>query len=52
MKNGTSYLFLMNHTDAELRTESGSAGMTDLLTGSQVSGTAAVPAKGVMILKG
>ncbi|BCG57528.1 beta-galactosidase [Paenibacillus sp. URB8-2] len=52
VKNGTPYLFLLNHTDGELTAEIGSAGMTDLLTGRAVSGTAVVPAKGVMILKG
>ncbi|MFD1775371.1 beta-galactosidase [Paenibacillus rhizophilus] len=52
IKNGTPYLFLLNHTDGELAAEIGSAGMTDLLSGREVSGTAAIPAKGVMILKG
>ncbi|OBZ08796.1 beta-galactosidase [Bacillus sp. FJAT-27264] len=50
VKNGVSYLFLLNHTNGELSADIGSTERTDLLTGNKVSGTAAIPAHGVLIL--
>ncbi|NJJ41712.1 beta-galactosidase [Paenibacillus sp. 7028] len=41
IKNGTPYLFLLNHTGGELAAEIGSAGMYDLLTGEEVTGRSA-----------
>ncbi|WP_410513606.1 beta-galactosidase [Paenibacillus sp. BR2-3] len=52
VKDGVSYLFLLNHTESELTAEIGSAMRTDLLTGKTVSGSAVVPGRGVLILKG
>ena len=51
VKNGESFLFLLNHTEADLSAEIGSAPRTDLLTNKTVSGTAVVPSRGVLILK-
>ncbi|MBT2290339.1 beta-galactosidase [Paenibacillus albidus] len=50
VKDGVSYLFLLNHTPGELSAEIGSAERTDLLTGKTFSGSAAVPGRGVLIL--
>lgn len=52
VKEGVSYLFLLNHTDSELSAEIGSTERTDLLTGKKVSGSAVVSGRGVLILKG
>ncbi|MCL6601765.1 MAG: beta-galactosidase [Paenibacillus sp.] len=51
VKNGVSYLFLLNHTETDLSAEIGSALRVDLLTGKSESGTAVVPSRGVLILK-
>ena len=51
VKNGESFLFLLNHTEADLSAEIGSAPRTDLLTNKTVSGTAVVPSRGVLMLK-
>lgn len=50
VKDGVSYLFLLNHTEGELQAEIGAAERTDLLTGQKVSGLATVPGRGVLIL--
>jgi beta-galactosidase len=52
VKGDDTYLFLLNHTEGELTAEIGAAERTDLLTGTKVSGTAVVPGRGVLILKG
>jgi beta-galactosidase len=50
VKEGVSYLFLLNHTTGDLSAEIGATERTDLLTGNKVSGSAVVPARGVLIL--
>lgn len=50
VKNGVSYLFLLNHSAEELTADIGSGERTDLLTGKKFSGVTAVPGRGVMIL--
>ncbi|MNI21045.1 Beta-galactosidase BgaP [compost metagenome] len=50
VKDGVSYLFLLNHKEGELSADIGSAERTDLLTGKTFSGTAVVPGRGVLIL--
>ncbi|MEK5252672.1 beta-galactosidase [Paenibacillus sp. FSL F4-0125] len=50
VKEGVSYLFLLNHTTGDLSADIGAAERTDLLTGNKVSGSAVVPARGVLIL--
>ncbi|MNW67509.1 Beta-galactosidase BgaA [compost metagenome] len=50
MKDGVSYLFLLNHHEGELSADIGAAERTDLLTGKTFSGTAVVPGRGVLIL--
>ncbi|MNM49630.1 Beta-galactosidase BgaP [compost metagenome] len=50
VKDGASYLFLLNHTENELTAEIGERSLKDLLTGESFQGTAAVPGRGVRIL--
>lgn len=50
VKDGVSYLFLLNHKEEELGADIGTAERTDLLTGQTYSGTAMVPGRGVLIL--
>lgn len=50
VKDGVSYLFLLNHKEEELGADIGTAERTDLLTGEIYSGTAIVPGRGVLIL--
>lgn len=50
VKNGVSYLFLLNHSAEELTADIGSGERTDLLTGKKFSGVTSVPGRGVMIL--
>lgn len=50
VKEGVSYLFLLNHTTGDLSADIGATERTDLLTGNKVSGSAVVPARGVLIL--
>ncbi|QSF45728.1 beta-galactosidase [Paenibacillus tianjinensis] len=50
VKDGVSYLFLLNHHEGELSADIGAAERTDLLTGKSFSGTAVVPGRGVLIL--
>jgi beta-galactosidase len=50
VKEGVSYLFLLNHTAEELSADIGSGERTDLLTGKTFSGSAVVPGRGVLIL--
>ncbi|MNN78629.1 Beta-galactosidase BgaA [compost metagenome] len=52
VKDGVSYLFLLNHKEGELSADIGAAKRTDLLTGKTFSGTAVVPGRGVLILSG
>ncbi|KAA9004727.1 beta-galactosidase [Paenibacillus spiritus] len=52
VKDGKSFLFLLNHAASELPADIGAAERTDLLTGRAVSGQVMVPARGVMILEG
>ncbi|AIQ45165.1 beta-galactosidase [Paenibacillus sp. FSL R7-0273] len=50
VKDGVSYLFLLNHNEGESIADIGGATRTDLLTGKAYSGTAVVPGRGVLIL--
>ncbi|MNP74602.1 Beta-galactosidase BgaA [compost metagenome] len=50
VKDGVSYLFLLNHNEQESTADIGEVERTDLLTGSTYSGTAIVPGRGVLIL--
>lgn len=50
VKDGVSYLFLLNHTAQELRADIGTGERTDLLTGQKFSGSTPVPGRGVLIL--
>ncbi|MHA6534023.1 beta-galactosidase [Paenibacillus sp. BAC0078] len=50
VKDGVSYLFLLNHKEGELSADIGSTERTDLLTGKKFSSTAVVPGRGVLIL--
>ncbi|WP_339171559.1 beta-galactosidase [Paenibacillus sp. FSL H7-0943] len=50
VKDGVSYLFLLNHTAGDLSADIGAAERTDLLTGNVISGSAVVPGRGVLIL--
>ncbi|MBY9078536.1 beta-galactosidase [Paenibacillus sp. HN-1] len=50
VKDGASYLFLLNHTENELTAEIGERSLKDLLTGETFQSTAAVPGRGVRIL--
>ena len=50
VKDGVSYLFLLNHTAGELIADIGTTERTDLLTGKKFSGSAVVPGRGVLIL--
>lgn len=50
VKDGVSYLFLLNHKEGDLSTDIGTAERTDLLTGRKYSGSAVVPGRGVLIL--
>ncbi|MBB6692277.1 beta-galactosidase [Cohnella xylanilytica] len=51
VKDGKSFLFLLNHNAEEATVDLGDRGGVDLLTGSQVSGTVAIGAKGVVIVE-
>ncbi|MEK4044944.1 beta-galactosidase [Paenibacillus sp. FSL H8-0048] len=50
VKDGVSYLFLLNHSAEELRADIGTGERTDLLTGKRFSGSTPVPGRGVLIL--
>lgn len=50
VKEGVSYLFLLNHTAEELSADIGAGERTDLITGKKFSGSAVVPGRGVLIL--
>ena len=50
VKDGVSYLFLLNHSAEELRADIGTGERTDLLTGKTFSGSTPVPGRGVLIL--
>ncbi|MEK3712891.1 beta-galactosidase [Paenibacillus sp. FSL R7-0333] len=50
VKDGVSYLFLLNHSAEELRADIGNLERTDLLTGKKFSGSTTVPGRGVLIL--
>lgn len=50
VKDGVSYLFLLNHTADELHADIGTGERTDLLTGKKFSGSTPVPGRGVLIL--
>lgn len=50
VKDGVSYLFLLNHSAEELRADIGTLERTDLITGSKFSGSTPVPGRGVLIL--
>lgn len=50
VKEGVSYLFLLNHSAEELIAHIGTGERTDLLTGQKFSGPTAVPGRGVLIL--
>ncbi|KAI7260735.1 hypothetical protein KC345_g9998 [Hortaea werneckii] len=50
VKEGVSYLFLLNHTAEELSADIGTSERTDLITGRKFSGSAVVPGRGVLIL--
>lgn len=50
VKDGKSFLFLLNHTEGELSADIGPGSRTDLLSGTVFGGTATVPARGVLIL--
>ncbi|AIQ16057.1 beta-galactosidase [Paenibacillus sp. FSL H7-0357] len=50
VKDGVSYLFLLNHKEGDLSADIGAAERTDLLTGKTFSGSAVVPGRGVLIL--
>lgn len=50
VKDGVSYLFLLNHSAEELRADIGEGKRTDLLTGKKSSGSTPVPGHGVLIL--
>lgn len=50
VKDGVSYLFLLNHQEGELSADIGAAQRTDLLTGKTFSGSVVVPGRGVLIL--
>ncbi|MGG6313485.1 beta-galactosidase [Paenibacillus macerans] len=51
VKDGKSFLFLLNHNAEAAEVEIGSAGMKDLLANTRVSGTVEVPGRGVVILE-
>ncbi|WP_151733258.1 beta-galactosidase ['Paenibacillus yunnanensis' Narsing Rao et al. 2020] len=50
VKDGVSFLFLLNHHEGELTADIGPAERTDLLMGETHSGSVTVPGRGVMIL--
>ncbi|WP_342438462.1 beta-galactosidase [Paenibacillus sp. FSL L8-0436] len=50
VKDGVSYLFLLNHKEGDLSADIGATERTDLLTGKTFSGSAVVPGRGVLIL--
>lgn len=51
VKEGASFLFLLNHTAGELSADIGNGERLDLLSGDKVSGSVTVPGRGVRILK-
>ncbi len=52
VKGKESFLFLLNHGDAQARVDlGGGKQLTELATGAPVKGSVTVPAKGVLILK-
>lgn len=51
VKEGASFLFLLNHTAGELSADIGTGERLDLLSGDKVSGPVTVPGRGVRILK-
>ncbi|MEK4324482.1 beta-galactosidase [Paenibacillus sp. FSL R7-0297] len=50
VKDGVSYLFLLNHSAEELSADIGTDERTDLLSGKKCSGSTVVPGRGVLIL--
>ena len=51
VKNGLSYVFILNHNPEEVEFDAGTCKQVDVLTGQSVSGKAVVPGRGVMILE-
>ncbi|MGE7055561.1 beta-galactosidase trimerization domain-containing protein, partial [Paenibacillus glucanolyticus] len=51
VKDGGSYLFVLNHNAEEMTFDAGSAKLFDLLSNRQVSGHVTIPGRDVMILK-
>ncbi|AEI43261.1 beta-galactosidase [Paenibacillus mucilaginosus] len=49
-RDGKAYTFLLNHSDEPREVHLGSAVQQDLLSGARISGTAVLPAQGVLIL--
>ncbi|MGV2806170.1 beta-galactosidase, partial [Clostridium perfringens] len=51
VKDGNSYLFIMNHNAEEMTFDAGSANQFDLLGSRQISGHVTIPGRDVMILE-
>lgn len=51
VKNGKSFLFVLNHNAEEMTFDAGSSNQRDLLTGKDISGDVTIPPRGVMILE-
>ena len=51
VKDGNSYLFIMNHNAEEMTFDAGSANQFDLLGDRQISGHVTIPGRDVMILE-
>ncbi|GAA0404475.1 beta-galactosidase [Paenibacillus motobuensis] len=51
VKDGTSYLFLLNHNASDVEVDLGNKEAVDLLTTERVSGRIVVPGRGVRILE-
>ena len=50
-KGADSFLFVLNHNEEPVRIDLGRRRVTDVLERKPVTGTVALPAKGVMVLK-
>jgi beta-galactosidase len=51
VKNGETFLFLLNHNPGEAAADLGGRGGRDLLTGEDVAGETAIPGRGVRIVR-
>ncbi|MGG3283692.1 beta-galactosidase [Paenibacillus solani] len=51
VKDGSSYLFILNHNAEEMTFDAGSANSFDLLSSRQVAGHVTIPGRDVMILE-